>query len=1029
MENKQKTLINKCNENESLNKDDNNNNLEDTQYYLITLEDNKGGHQQIKIFKNSDPSEIAFNFCKENNLDFKSMKYIQKNIQKIIEQFDEPNHKLFFLDNSYSSIQEVDEENLCSENTLKSKNSTLVNENNIKEKIRINNKDKINNMNYENIEKNENINNLNIKQNKNEDKNKDNNEKNGINIQNKIKMNNKENNNKDINDKIATKNKNFYINEYIKNNKNIILNNIKIDKNNKNKNDDIHSKMNNDDKENNSLNNYNKDNKESINGKVNIKDNIIKEYIKDKKEETTNIDSNKNIYKNKNNNENNNIQYNNNIIQNNNRNGGIYIRIKNNIKKNPNEKNNLFEYQNKTPYNDEQIKMKNKVNEENKEKNNEIQNNIKINNYIIDKKDENKNTIDNLFKIKKEFITNIINKNILTDRTITNNINNNKKIKLQNLMPKSFKYIKLKQHLINEEYKNLLKKESNTYNTNREKENIIENYLKQANKDKSDKNINSKIRQILRTNKEVYDNTLSNTFINNNPKKNNNQFPKNIHNTQIKDKSLNLNKKTKNKLIIKRNKRNLFENKDITKFSCDMSKFNEMAPNNEKIMRTFEGESGSKTKRISEMRNGVNKMFNNILGQKNNILNTNYIVNKRCRIINNKNKKNMSMNLSRYFIDYNQKKNKSPKYNLEINTSKNNYDNLNIKDYIISRNHNLIYNKNKNILSNNNNYNSSKKNYFILLNSQKQPVIHRYNTNIKNSRILNTISSYPKKRKKIIFSNRIKNNKKSNSNSSLKKRKFIISKFKDIKNNNINSSNSLLINSQNTLPMNDYCLKILDQYYTINNTINITNNNSLISNFSNNMSHKKTDTNDKFNNLKNIIRDIFKFFDKDKNGFIIINNKIKFNINKNNLAINFDFFKILEKMMKILYEIKKKSNSIDFDEDNIIINENNFIKYMIYIYNNKLNFYEKKVFYSSNINNTNRIIKKDFIQYNCSPKSSFNRYKENKNIFSSYNSLSKLNNKREIKIIGNNDINKLLFYKIKKNENKKKLRFNSFSDL
>ena len=102
---------------------------------------------------------------------------------------------------------------------------------------------------------------------------------------------------------------------------------------------------------------------------------------------------------------------------------------------------------------------------------------------------------------------------------------------------------------------------------------------------------------------------------------------------------------------------------------------------------------------------------------------------------------------------------------------------------------------------------------------------------------------------------------------------------------------------------------------------------------------------------------------------------------------------------------------------------------MIYIYNNKLNFYEKKVFYSSNINNTNKIIKKDFILYNCSPKSSFNRYKENKNIFSSYNSLSKLNNKREIKVIGNIDINKFLFYKIKKNENKKKLKFNSFSDL
>ena len=220
MEDKQKMVINNNtteNESKSPNNIDNiNNNSEDTQFYLITLEDNNGEHQQIRIFKNSDPSEIAFNFCKENNLDFKSMKYIKKNIQKIIEQFDEPNHKLFFLDNSYSSIQEVDEENLGSENTFKSKNSSVFNENIIKEKKRNNNIDKVNNKNCIAIEKNENFN---IKQNKNEDKNKykdkDNNEKNGINANNnnnEMAKNNKANN-KDINDKIITNNTNNYFNE------------------------------------------------------------------------------------------------------------------------------------------------------------------------------------------------------------------------------------------------------------------------------------------------------------------------------------------------------------------------------------------------------------------------------------------------------------------------------------------------------------------------------------------------------------------------------------------------------------------------------------------------------------------------------------------------------------------------------------------------------------------------------------------------------------------------------------------------
>ena len=169
------------NSHSNIKKEEKNKQSEETQFYLITLEDNNGEHQQIKIFKNSDPSEIAFNFCKENNLDFKSMKYIKKNIQKIIEQFDEPNHKLFFLDNSYSSIQEVDEENFGSENTNKSKNSFIINENNNKEK----NKNKDRNINCVIIEDN-----IDIKESKNEEPNSKEEEKINNIINNKEEINN-----------------------------------------------------------------------------------------------------------------------------------------------------------------------------------------------------------------------------------------------------------------------------------------------------------------------------------------------------------------------------------------------------------------------------------------------------------------------------------------------------------------------------------------------------------------------------------------------------------------------------------------------------------------------------------------------------------------------------------------------------------------------------------------------------------------------------------------------------------------------
>ena len=238
----------------------------------------------------------------------------------------------------------------------------------------------------------------------------------------------------------------------------------------------------------------------------------------------------------------------------------------------------------------------------------------------------------------------------------------------------------------------------------------------------------SKISKILRSRNENTDNLLlSNTFISissnskNNNKKNNQNNNSTIKN---KEKYLTHNKSSKNKVIIKRNKNHKENNKKNQKNFL------------EKAMKTFE-DSGKKS--------------NNFIGQKNNMLNTNYIINKRCRIINNKNKKNMSINLSRYFLDYSQKKTKSPKNNLEINVSNNNIDNL--RDTHININHKVIHNKNNNIQENNKlkrNKNSIQLNPYTLYNFQNQSIVRKYNTNIKSTRILNSISSNSKKRKKII---------------------------------------------------------------------------------------------------------------------------------------------------------------------------------------------------------------------------------------------------------------------------------------
>ena len=90
-------------------------------FFLMTLEDNTGKCQEIKIYQNTNPSELAYNFCKENNLDFCSMKYIKSNIKSIIKKFNEPQQKALKYNNSNNSIkEEEDEDDYLTEGTMRS---------------------------------------------------------------------------------------------------------------------------------------------------------------------------------------------------------------------------------------------------------------------------------------------------------------------------------------------------------------------------------------------------------------------------------------------------------------------------------------------------------------------------------------------------------------------------------------------------------------------------------------------------------------------------------------------------------------------------------------------------------------------------------------------------------------------------------------------------------------------------------------------------------------------------------------------
>lgn len=51
--------------------------------YVLTVEWGEGKSVQLEVFQHSKPEEIAFNFCKKYNLDFKSMEMITQQIKEL----------------------------------------------------------------------------------------------------------------------------------------------------------------------------------------------------------------------------------------------------------------------------------------------------------------------------------------------------------------------------------------------------------------------------------------------------------------------------------------------------------------------------------------------------------------------------------------------------------------------------------------------------------------------------------------------------------------------------------------------------------------------------------------------------------------------------------------------------------------------------------------------------------------------------------------------------------------------------------
>ena len=93
-------------ENDNNNNENNNSTMEDGKkpIYVMSLELEDGEIAKIKIYSDSNPNELAQEFCKKNNLDPDAAEYLASQIEALIQQFNNE-------ENLENDIGDDDEEN------------------------------------------------------------------------------------------------------------------------------------------------------------------------------------------------------------------------------------------------------------------------------------------------------------------------------------------------------------------------------------------------------------------------------------------------------------------------------------------------------------------------------------------------------------------------------------------------------------------------------------------------------------------------------------------------------------------------------------------------------------------------------------------------------------------------------------------------------------------------------------------------------------------------------------------------------
>jgi len=112
--------------------------------FIMTIDIDQGKSEKLKIYFDSNPEELAFDFCKRNNLDYNAMLYLKDEIKTVISNNDESGLKKNQIQEMIKEENEEDEQHTDKNIEEEEQEEAIKSESNMKEILNLNIENKLN---------------------------------------------------------------------------------------------------------------------------------------------------------------------------------------------------------------------------------------------------------------------------------------------------------------------------------------------------------------------------------------------------------------------------------------------------------------------------------------------------------------------------------------------------------------------------------------------------------------------------------------------------------------------------------------------------------------------------------------------------------------------------------------------------------------------------------------------------------------------------------------------------------------------